>query len=89
MKQKHSWWIALVVVALLVAACGPEMATPTPGGKAAATPTSGGKAANPTATVAQVQATTPAQVQPVAADDWRVQGSPTAPVTIIEYSDFQ
>jgi protein-disulfide isomerase len=76
MKRKHSWLLGLLVVALLVAACGPDMATPTP----AAKPDEGDGS----------QATAPARGElPVDADDWHVLGSPDAQVTIIEYSDFQ
>ena len=30
MKRQQGWLIALAVAALLVSACGPQMATPTP-----------------------------------------------------------
>ena len=86
MTRKHSWLLVLLVVAMLLAACGPDMATPTP-------------AAEPEEE-AGTQPTAPAQESPEATaptggelpvddDDWRVLGSPDAPVTIIEYSDFQ
>ena len=92
MKKEFGWLMALVVVVLLMVACGPEMATPTPGAE------SGEKEPTPAAT--EVAATVPAaetkEVQPpdygqlpVDADDWRALGSPDAPVTIAEYSDFQ
>jgi len=76
MKRKYSWLLVLLVVTMLVAACGPDMATPTP-------------AAKPEEEV-ETQPTAPAGGElPVDADDWHVLGSPDAPVTIIEYSDFQ
>jgi protein-disulfide isomerase len=86
MSRKHSWLIALVVAALLVAACGPEMATPTAGVEPVDT--------SPPATEAlagdapETQPSTPAEM-PVDTDDWHVLGAADAPVTIIEYSDFQ
>jgi len=77
MKQRHSWLLGLLVLALVLAACGPDMATPT----AAPEPTSGGE---------ELQATAPPAVDyPVDGDDWHVLGEPDAPVTMIEYSDFQ
>lgn len=86
MTRKHSWLLVLLVVIMLVAACGPDMATPTP----AAKPDEEVET-QPTAPSAESQEpTAPAAVElPVDADDWHVLGSPDAPVTIIEYSDFQ
>ena len=90
MKRGIGWLIVLVVVALLVAACGPSMATPTPGEKASEE--------SPSATAAPVEETSTPQVKPsvessteypVDADDWHILGSPDAPVTIVEYADFQ
>ena len=76
MTRKLSWLLVLLVVTMLVAACGPDMATPTP-------------AAKPEEEV-DAQPTAPAGGElPVDADDWHVLGSPDAPVTIVEYSDFQ
>ena len=90
MHLKRVWLVALaalVALALLVAACGPDMSTSTPGGQATA-PT---QAATPVATQG-VQATdTPAASGelPVDPNDWRTLGSAEAKVTLIEYSDFQ
>ncbi|MFN2244080.1 MAG: hypothetical protein ACK2U2_17425 [Anaerolineae bacterium] len=76
MRQKYGWLLGLLVVAMLVAACGPEMSTPTPA------PTSDGGG--------EPQATAPGVGElPVDAGDWHLLGSPDAPVTMIEYSDFQ
>ena len=86
MSNRHGWFIVLTLMALLLAACGPDMATPTAGAPA---PTATSAAAAET-----VPATVPAEVVaagdlPVDPDDWRALGKPDALVTIIEYSDFQ
>lgn len=93
MRLKYGWLMVLVTVALVVSACGPQMATPTPMGEATSgegsTPTQA--AQSPTATQADKPAREPASVAelPVDPDDWHVLGSPDAPVTIVEYADFQ
>lgn len=88
MKRKHSWLFALVVAALLVAACGPTMSTPTPSG--GNEPVAGATTAPTEAAPTQVDKPTAKPVAPsVDPNDWHVLGSPDAPVTMIEYSDFQ
>ena len=95
MVKRSSWLLALLVVALLVAACGPEMATPTPGTESTDVGPSATVAdASPSATVEEASNTPesqdPASAElPVDSDDWHVLGSPDASVTIFEYSDFQ
>ena len=93
MRRRHGLFIVIVIVTLVVAACGPEMATPTPVDRAAAEPSSGEEAP-----VGETPSSRPASASEepagsgelqVDADDWHVLGSPDAPVTIIEYSDFQ
>ena len=86
MQKKASWLIVLVVLALLLAACGPEMTTPTPGADSA-TKTS----LPPTESAGENPGSQPppSEEAPVDPNDWHVLGSPDAPVTMIEYSDFQ
>ena len=92
MGKGSGWLIALLVVALLGAACGPEMATPTSSTESAgASPSATVADASPPATAEDAGGTPdsrPAKL-PVDPDDWHVLGSPDAEVTIIEYSDFQ
>ncbi len=91
MRLKRTWLAALVALALLVAACGPDMSTPLPSGQPTASPQAPTQAATPVATQG-VQATdTPVELSnlPVDPNDWRTLGSADAKVTLIEYSDFQ
>ncbi|MGD9148132.1 MAG: hypothetical protein PVI80_21385 [Anaerolineae bacterium] len=95
MGNRFGWLVVLLVAALLVAACGPEMATPTPGTESADTsPSATAADTGPSATVEEAGETSESQPAasaelPVDADDWHVLGSPDAPVTIVDYSDFQ
>ena len=86
MTRKLNWVLALLVVTMLVAACGPDMVTPTPisdpGEEADTQPTESADE-SPEATGPR------AGDLPVDDDDWRVLGSADAPVTMVEYSDFQ
>ena len=83
--------ILLAVMVLLVAACGPEMATPTPQGAATAgdAPTAAAVGTTPTTAGEPVGAPTSAAELPVDPNDWHALGSADAAVTVIEYSDFQ
>lgn len=100
MSGRHGWLIALVIAALLVSACGPVMATPTPpqdlaeGGSPSAAPAedTSPEPADKVPTPVEEEPTKepePPAVTPEEQDDWRTLGAPDAPVTIIEYSDFQ
>ena len=84
MVRRHVWLLVLVVAALLVAACGPEMITPTAPTEAAVVVES--TEVQEKGTTAEPEPTADVQVDE---DDWRVLGSADAPVTIVEYSDFQ
>jgi len=86
MHKKMSWLIVLVALALLLAACGPEMTTPTPGAVPATNTSS-----PPTEPAVEESASPPPTSEELAvdADDWHVLGSPDALVTMVEYSDFQ
>jgi protein-disulfide isomerase len=96
MKKKYGWLMVSVVVLLLMAACGPQMATPTTSVKSGDTESTPTQVARQTEVVSTAPAAETAEVQPpdyselpVDANDWRTLGSPDAPVTIVEYSDFQ
>ena len=93
MNRKHGWLIALAILTLLVSACGPQMATPTTKPSAGSPPTAA--VSSPAATVPQPTAAQPTvepvdlSKLPVDPNDWHVLGQADAPVTIVEYSDFQ
>lgn len=91
MRLKRTWLAALVALALLVAACGPDLSTPIPGGQTTA-PTQAPTQAATSVPTQGVQATdTPVTSGnlPVDPNDWRTLGLADAKVTFIEYSDFQ
>ena len=103
MNRKHGWLILLVVVVMLVVACGPEMATSTPitepEDEGAPTEVAAAETPREEPQEAEVEEPTqepeagsgeaPEEGQVQVSDDWRVLGSPDAKVTIVEYSDFQ
>jgi protein-disulfide isomerase len=103
MKLGKLWIIALVIVGLLVAACGPEIATPTTAPAEAPTTQQDETAAAPAAGQTEptespaatesaggpTAAPEPTDQAPAAADDWHVLGSETASVVMVEFSDFQ
>jgi hypothetical protein len=91
MKQKHGWLIALAIVVLLAAACGPQPATPTAKPAVGSSPTA--KPATTPVATAVVQATAtvvPLDLSklPVDPNDWHALGPADAKVTIVEYSEF-
>jgi protein-disulfide isomerase len=92
MNRKHGWLIALVAVVLLVAACGQAMPAPPPVEETAvedsATTAPVGDASTETEEEPAKEPVSAGEL-PVDEDDWHVLGSPDAPVTIVEYSDFQ
>jgi protein-disulfide isomerase len=92
--------MVLVVLALLVAACGPEMTTPTASepedvGAAPTTDTDEVASTEEAATAETPTGSETDQEEPstgeiaVDSDDWHVLGAADAPVTIVEYADFQ
>jgi len=103
MRLKHGWLVVLVVVALLVAACGPQEDAPTLGEQAATEQSEAvGTGETPAAATEEeptekptggsasfAESTGDSARLPVDEGDWHVLGSPDAPITIVEYSDFQ
>ncbi|MFC2030583.1 hypothetical protein ACFLWA_07645 [Chloroflexota bacterium] len=107
MKRFGLWLAVLAVLVLLVAACGPEMDSPTPGDEVAEAPATVAQEEGPTEesideptdepsdepTEKPADQPTEEAAEPTAANpetvDWHVLGSPDAPVTMVEYSDFQ
>jgi uncharacterized lipoprotein YbaY len=91
MKQKRVWLIALAIVVMLVAACGPQPATPTPKATVGASPTVQAATTPVATTVVQPTATAvPLDLSklPVDPNDWHALGPADAKVTIVEYSEF-
>ena len=90
MKQRYGWLIALAIVALLVAACGPQPATPTPKAAVGASPSAQTGATTAVATVAPTATPVPLDLAtlPVDPGDWHALGSADAKVTIVEFSEF-
>ena len=76
-------WLPIVLAALIIAACGPEA----PPRAARSTPIPGPGRLRPSG-VTVVPAPAPAG-QDAAGEDARSQGDPGAPITVIEYGDFQ
>ncbi|HSJ57386.1 MAG TPA: hypothetical protein VLC95_09415 [Anaerolineae bacterium] len=94
MSWRHSSLIVLVLVVLLVGACGPlPTDSATPGESTAPTeqPAFGDTPAAATSAPATSAPGGPAAGpgEAVDPDDYHFLGAPDAPVTIVEYSDFQ
>jgi hypothetical protein len=93
MNRKHGALIALAIVTLLLAACGPQMATPTTQPTAGSPPTA--PVSSPAATVPQPTAAQPTVEPvdyaklPVDPNDWHIIGSADAPLAIVEYAEYQ
>jgi hypothetical protein len=88
MTNRHGWFLVVAIVALLVGACAPqELATPTTVDEEApqATTVPTGETSSPTSSPASPSS----DEYPVAEDDWHVLGAPDAPVTMVDFSDFQ
>jgi len=96
MNRRPIWLLALLVVTLLVAACGPQMSTPTAKAPQVATPgtspevvvPTGAPTAVPTAVVPTVEPVDAGKL-PVDENDWHALGAADAAITLVEYSDFQ
>jgi protein-disulfide isomerase len=99
MRLRHGWLIVLVVAVLLVAACGGPLTGPTTAPEATqaseatqvpeAADESGEQDVAAASEEEPTEATAAPAELPVDSDDWHILGSPDAPVTIVEYSDFQ
>lgn len=83
MRFTKIWLLVVVVAALLLAACGPQMDTAVPGEETTPAP-----AATEGDTPDEAGSGSGSEVV-VDPDDWHVQGAADAPVTIVEYSDFE
>ena len=89
MSWRHSSLVVLVLVALLVGACG-SLPTDSPTAAETGAPTTSPTAADtpvPATSAPEGPAAEPGDVADP--DNYRAMGQPDAPVTIIEYSDFQ
>ena len=97
MRRMTGWLALAAVLILLLAACGPEMDTSTPSEEVAEAPATAtaaqedepvGESANEPTDEPPDEVAEPAAPS-TGSDNWHSLGSPEAPVTIIEYSDFQ
>ena len=88
MKVSKILLLVVVVAALLLAACGPQMATVEPGEESTSVPAATEVQAAETPQEPASGSGSGAEVV-VDPNDWHAQGAADAPVTIIEYSDFQ
>jgi len=87
MIKRHSWFIVIAIVALLVAACAPqELATPATVDEETSQATTAPTEMSPLTSSPEPPSS---DEYPVDEDDWHVLGAPDAPVTMFEFSDFQ
>lgn len=88
MTKRHSWFLVVAIVALLVGACAPQE-LPTPTTVDEETPQATTAPAGETSSPTTPPESPSSEEYPIAEDDWHVLGAPDAPVTMFEFSDFQ
>jgi protein-disulfide isomerase len=88
MSRRLRQWVALALVLLLAVACGPEA----PQRTAAPTAASPSDRLRPSGVTVVPALASAAEASPdgaTANGDPRSQGDPDAPITVVEFSDFQ
>jgi hypothetical protein len=87
MKERRGWILVVAIVVLLVGACAPQDLT-TPAVEDRETPQAATAPTGETSSAASSDSPSSAEY-PVDEDDWHVLGAPDAPVTMVDFSDFQ